>query len=425
LKWLKNLFRGNEAKGETLILRLSEIESWLAERQKDSRYEERLQEIYNHIEDAAGELAIDVKSLSSAQPNEATPPKLLRAGLAARGEIVKQMESLTEKLIPPRQKDIESAAAHHWTLVKGLERTVTTYGKAQRYVAALFPKNVESINSDLTLVSRQLVELEKEIDKRRKELEEVWYSKELVAGLDEELSRIDELERSVEDSEAKLATILATSSAREEDLKLLNASDEGKRTKELKRSLEEKREELVRAKAEMADLITPLTKALSRIMKQGSSDRLNLHHGNVLIQLSESPSMVQDLDISDSLVELRGHLASLGLKDRKKEKTLDHIDHLIRKESLQKARSRRVALEDEIRSLEVHFTQSNAKALHLRDELNREKKSMQGIQVILDQSKEDLSALKEKANRDESELEERLSKLSKRPVDIDLSRGNG
>ena len=69
------------------------------ERQKNSSFEDNLQKIYSNIEEVAGELAIDVKTLSSAQPNEATPPKLLRAGLAARGEIVKQMESLTEKLI--------------------------------------------------------------------------------------------------------------------------------------------------------------------------------------------------------------------------------------------------------------------------------------------------------------------------------------
>jgi DNA repair exonuclease SbcCD ATPase subunit len=423
LKWLKNIFKGKDAKGETIILRLLEIESWLMERQKDSGFEDNLQKIYSHMEEVAGVLAIDVKTLSSAQPNDATPPKLLRAGLAARGEIVKQMESLTEKLMPPRQRDIESAAAHHWTLVKGLERTVTTYGKAQRYVAALFPKIVESINSDMTLVSRQLVELEKEIDKQRKELEEIWYSKELVAGLSEELSGIDELERRIIEYKEKLTENQATSSAREAELKLLAASDEGKRTVELKKSLEEKREELSRAKDEMVDLIAPLTKALSRIRKQGSSDRLNLQHGDVFMQLSESPSRVQDLDISGSLEELRSHLASLGLKDRKKEKILDHIDLLISKKSLQKARSRRVALEDEIKGLEAHLTQSSVKALHLRDELNRGKKSLQSLQAVLDQCKENLAALKEKASGDESELKERLSKLSNRSIEIDLTRG--
>jgi hypothetical protein len=423
LKWLKNIFKGKDAKGEPIILQLSQIESWLMERQKDSSFEDNLQNIYCRIQEIAGVLASDVKSLISAQPNDATPPKLLRAGLAARGEIVKQMESLVEKLIPPRHRDIESAAAHHWTLVKGLERTVTTYGKAQRYVAALFPKIVESINSDLALVSRQLVELEKEIDKQRKELEEIWYSKELLAELTEKLSGIDELERRIIEYEEKLTRTQATSSAREAELKLLAASDEGKRTVELKKSLEEKREELSRAKDEMVDLIAPLTKALSRIMKQGSSDRLNLRHCDVFMQLSESPSRVQDLDISGSLQELRSHLASLGLKDRKKEKILDHIDLLICKKSLQEARSRRVALEDEIKGLESHLTHCSVKTLHLRDELNRGKKSMQSLQTFLEQSRESLAGLKEKASKDESELKERLTKLANRSIEIDLARG--
>jgi predicted nucleic acid-binding Zn-ribbon protein len=206
-------------------------------------------------------------------------------------------------------------------------------------------------------------------------------------------------------------------------LKQLAASDEGKRTIELKKSLEEKREELAQAKDEMVDLIAPLTKALSRIMKQGSSDRLNLQHGDVFMQLSKSPSRVQDLDISGSLEELRSHLASLGLKDRKKEKTLDQIDHLIREKSLQKAKSKRVALEDEIKDLEAHLAKNSVKASHLRDELNLGKKSMQSLQVVLDQSRESLAALKEKESMNESELKERLAKLAKRPVEIDLSRG--
>ena len=216
--------------------------------------------------------------------------------------------------------------------------------------------------------------------------------------MSEDLPRIDELERRVIEYEEKLAVTLATSSAREAELKLLAASDEGKRTIELKKSLEEKREELAQAKDEMVDLIAPLTKALSRIMKQGSSDRLNLQHGDVFMQLSKSPSKVQDLDISGSLEELRSHLASLGLKDRKKEKTLDHIDHLISEKSLQKAKSKRVALEDEIKDLEAHLTKSSGKASHLRDELNLGKKSMQSLQVVLDQSRENLAALKEKAS---------------------------
>ena len=103
--------------------------------------------------------------------------------------------------------------------------------------------------------------------------------------------------------------------------------------------------QLKEAEEEMADLVAPLTKALSRIMKQGSSERLNLQHRNVFEQLRTMPSQVADKDIAGSLEELQSHLATLGLKDRKKEKTLDHIDLLIKKKSLQKTRVRQAELE--------------------------------------------------------------------------------
>src|SRR5690606_28207708 len=128
-------------------------------------------------------------------PDPSTPPKLLRAGLAARGEVVKQMESLEEKIDPPRKMDLQSASEQHWALVKGLERTVTTFGRAQRYVAAIFPKSLESINSDLGQISRTLVELEEMIGKRRKLSEEIWYSKELAEELGKGLVAIDSLKK--------------------------------------------------------------------------------------------------------------------------------------------------------------------------------------------------------------------------------------
>jgi DNA repair exonuclease SbcCD ATPase subunit len=425
LKWLKDIFHGKGAEGRTIILGRSDIGVWLEKRSKNSEFEERLQDIYNRLEEMAADFDRDIKNLRSAEPDTSTPPKLLRAGLAARGEVVKQMESLAEKLMPPKGKDIESASEHHWTLVKGLERTVTTFARAKSYAAALFQKNIESINSDLTKISHILVELEEEIGKRRKELEEIWYSRELVAGLDEELSRIDDLRRKVKEEEEKLAELSASFAVMEADQKRLAASEQGQRTEELKMSLDQKRQELSQTEAEVADLIAPLTKALSRIMKQGSSDRLNLQHEAIFEQLRTSPSQVPDSEIAGSLKELKGHLASLGLKDRKKEKTLGHIDLLIKKKSLQNARARHVKLEKEIEELEGLLAESSREALHLKDALTQARKTIRSLETNLDKSRRDLAALDEKANRDESELKERLGKLAERPVEIDLLRGSG
>ncbi len=425
MKWLKDIFIGKSAEGKIIVLRLSDLNSWLMERSKNTEFDESLKDIYGRMEGAAADLDRDIKELRMAEPDASTPPKLLRAGLAARAEVVKQMESLAEKLVPPKEKEIESASEHHWTLVKGLERSVTTFARAKSYAAALFPKSSGSINSDLTKISRLLVELEEVIGKRRRELEEIWYSRELVAGLDEELSGIDDLNGKVKEEEGKLVELSASFAAMEANQKRLAASEQGKRTEDLKKSLDQKRQDLSQAEAEILDLIAPLTKALSRIMKQGSSDRLALQHQAIFEQLQSSPSRIQDSEIAGSLKELKGHLASLGLKDKKKEKILGHIDLLIKKKSLQIARARHVQLEEEIAELEGHLAESSREALHLKDALAQARKNIRSLEASLDRGRLDLASLEERAKRDERELKERLEKLAESAVEIDLSRGKG
>ncbi len=425
MKWLKNIFPGSKAGGEAVSLPLADINSWLEDRQKDSGFEECLGEIYDRLDGVAKSLSRDVSALISAKPDPSTPPKLLRAGLAARGELVKQMESMNEKLMPPKKRDIESTSQHHWALVKGLQRTVTTFGRAQQYVGALFPKCLESINTDLTQLSRQLVELENEITKRRKVQEEIWYSKELVARLQEELSGIATLRKKASENEEALAGTRSQLSLQEEESKKLAASQEGKKADELKKTLEKKLEDISMTENELKDLVAPLTKALNRIMKQGSSERLNLRHKDVFQQLLSSPSQVSDEDIAGSLIELRGHLAALGLKDRKKEKILDHIDLLMKRKSLEDARSRHLTLEEEIKDLRQELDESSRKALNLKDAMASGRKSIRSLEAALNQSQKDQTSLEEKARLDESELKERLTRLAGKQIDIVLPLGKG
>ena len=423
MKWLKNIFPGSKVRGEAVSLPLLDINSWLEDRQRDSGFEECLSEIYSRLDGVAKGLSKDVSALISAEPDPSTPPKLLRAGLAARGELVKQMESMNEKLMPPKRRDIESASQHHWALVKGLERTVTTFARAQQYVGAIFPKCLESINSDLTQLSRLLVELESEIAKRRKVQEEIWYSKELVERLQEELSGIDDLRKKVSENEESLTRARTQFSADEAELKRIAMSQEGRKTEESKKILEEKKEVLSLTESELRDLVAPLTKALNRIMKQGSSERLNLQHKDIFQQLLSSPSQVSDEDIAGSLVELRGHLAALGLKDRKKEKILDHIDLLIKRRSLEDARSRYSTLEKEIKDLRQQLDESSREAVRLKDAMASGRKSIRSLEAALNQSQIDQTSLQEKARLDESELKERLTRLAGKQIDIILPPG--
>ena len=421
MKWLNNIFKGG-ATAERSSLSLKEVDSWLAQHEDPSGFAERLNPIYNRMEKAAVSLSRDISDLNSAQPDASTPPKLLRAGLAARGEVAKQLDSLCEKLEPPHKRDPDNAFQHHWTALKGLERTVTTFGRAQRYVAALFPKNIERINSDLAEISRVLVDLEQEMKKKRKLSEEIFYARQLSEELQKELPRLEQLQESIRQNEAGLADLKSRLSNLEDEAGRHSRSDEGRRAEELKRELERALTMKSQAEEELAELVSPLSKALSRMAKQGSSSRISLQHDGLFQRLLKSPAEVRDEEISGSLVELQSHLSRLGLKDKKKEKTLEHIEMLIKNRSLEKARSNWAALEEEIVKTREAIAESSLEEVRIRQDSAQAKKSIKSLESSLVQQTKDLTSSREKATEHEKELEERLSNISGGPVQLDPRR---
>ena len=419
MSWLKSIFRGKEAAGRAGSLRLSDLGEWLDEISHDPDFEERLQEIYGRMEEISKEFARDTEALRIATADDKTPPKLLRAGQAARGELIKQLTSLAEKLEPPRQRDIESASAHHWALVKGLERTVTIFGRAQRYVAALFPRESERINSDLTRISRLLVELEIEIGRRRSVLEEIWYSKELCTKIQKDLTQIRVLEATTKRDEERVEELRDSVSKGEAELRRLASSDEGRRADDMSKRLDQRRQELSSVNAEMVGLIAPLTKALNRVAKQGATERLSLQRKEVLERLCIAPSQVPKEDIGSALMELRSHMASLGLRDKKREKVLEHIDLLIKNKALETLGSRSTDLQEEIGALEKQLFESSRESGLQKEDMKRSQKEIRGIETALEKGRKDLSSLEEKVSGEEAELKTRLGKLAGGSIELE------
>lgn len=422
MKWLSNILKGNRAQAEHLCLKLEEIEPWLNQHEDLSGFAGRLDGIYSQMEKAAADLSRDISDLNCAQPEASTPPKLLRAGLAARFEVAKQLSSLCDKLEPPRKRDHEIAFQHHWAALKGLERTATTFARAQRYVAAIFPKNIERINSDLTEISRLLVDLEQEIGKKRKLSEEGWYIRDLVGRLQEELPRLRDLDARVLQDEARRKDLGSGLASLEEEARRHARSDEGRRAEELKQSLARAVAKKENVETSMAELVAPLSKALSRMAKQGSSSRISLEHDGVFQQLLRSPETVIDDEISGSLLELKSHLSHLGLKDRKKEKTLDHIETLIEGRLLQAAKADLAALDREIMVSRESIAECSREDLRIREEMSQAKKSLKILETGLESEKKELAAGQEKAAANEKELMERLARMAGCPVELDQSR---
>lgn len=424
MKWFKDIFQKVKAKAgdKVAAIGLSDLNAWLDEMGKDPESEKRLSDIYVRIEKVSKDLAEDVNSLNAAAPDENAPPRLLRAGLAARGEVIKQMNALLEKLVLPQRAEIESAAEYHSNLVNGLGRTVTKFGRAQQFMAALFPKEAERINSELNRLSHLLVELDQEIVKRQESMDGIRIARDLLARVQEERAEAGDLSSSIKNSEKSLAELRDAKSAREEELKRIASSEEGRRAEDLRKTLDLKREDLSRIESQMSDLVAPLNKALARIIKQEASDRLSLQHSNVFEQLSRSPEQVIDKDISGALQELRSNVDILGLKDRKREKILERIDNLIEEKSLEALKAGHTDILRQINELQPELERSHQRSVELEKELDGIGGQIRRFEADLDQERKNFAALEARETLDETDLKMAIEKLAGSSMEIELER---
>lgn len=420
MKWLKDIFRKEKPSDKAGCFGLNDLEKWLDEKSRDPDSEKRLKDIYSRIEKLAEDLTGDVKALSKAAPGGDTPPKLLKAGLAARDAVANQINSLSERLTPPEEVEAANVAEYHSSLVRTLGKTITMFGRSQQYVSALFPKEAESINERFNRLSHLLVELDGEIGERRKIVSEINASKEVLQRLRKECAKIGDINGSIGSKEKSLEELRDSDRHVQEELEMLAASEEGREAQKLKAALSESRNELSRIEVQMADLIAPLNKAIARIVKQDASDRIDLQHRKAFELLSKSPAEALNSDISEPLLELKSKIDLLGIKDKKREKIAEQIDCLIREKPLAALKAKHSETQKQINNLEEMLQKSCLKAFKLEEEQSRIISQISRIEADLAQDKERLAALKERAAGDKVELLAKIAKQAGRPVEIDI-----
>jgi hypothetical protein len=400
-------------------LPLSELDRWLGERMKEYQMEDDMLRKYTQLVTAARELDIDIGKLRSASPAEGSPPRLLKAGLAAREAFCQQMELLGEKLQPPTGSGIEQAVEYYQSIANHLSRTALKFGRTQRYAAMVFPDEVKRINSDLARVNLLLVDLEKKIDLKQKEVKRLKELQGALLRLEEDRRRIEALKRDIADDETALAGLRDFGKRNEGELEGLLRCEDGRKREQLRQDLESYRIERREIEAEAAALISPLSKAMARMIKQDSIDKVTLQNRRVLEELSGHPLQSLDLDISGALAELQENIDLLGIKDKKREKTLKHLGYLIEARPLEALRRRHSMLQDKIAELERHLKEGSVETDRLEDEIMEIRSQITRMDTKILQSRDLLAGLEERAAQEGEELKIKFFDLAEIPLVID------
>lgn len=420
LKWLNNIFKKDNSDNLASRLTLSGLNAWLDQKAENPEFDKKINDIYSRIGYVAADLALDIEALRCASPKESAPPRLQNAGLAAKDALIVQMKGISEKLVPPSVTDVSSAAEFNSRIVKGLGNTVLKFGTAQNYVAALFPDQAEKLKSDLNRTSHLLVELNENVNKRQSELLDINISKRLGDELADKVRQVKELKKRLQDSEKKLVELDDLAIKTRSNLKVLESSEHGQKTKALKASLDLKLIELTKTETEMAELVFPLTKALARLVKQDSSDRLELRNRGAFELLMRLPQEVSDSDISETLLELRSKVDLLGLKDKKLEKIVEHLDQLIEDKPLEILKAKHTEISEATKGLPEKLFESSQEMTRLEETLKQTSQQTEATKTSMDQTMKSLSTMEELVSRREAELKAMLERIAGKTVVLEI-----
>ena len=428
LKWLKKIFskeKAGEGQGgeeAPLTLALSHVEEWLKGRSQEPEFEKRVRSLYDAIERMAKNLEGDLSALEKAEPKEGVPPRLLKAGSAAREKVTRQMTFLSDRLAPPANVDTRSAEEYHSAMMKHLQNTVQKFGRAQRYTAALFPREVETINSDLGTISRHLSDLGDEVRERKESLEKFVEATDLASQVSERRYQIKALKDEISGDEDLLAVLRDRERGHQKDIETWTRSDEGKKNLGERKALEQKLRERDQIEMSMTDLVSPLTKALSRIMKQDDSDRIALQHREVFEKLSSSPARALEGDVSGALLELKSKVDLLGLRDKKRDRIIEQIDHLLEDRPLEVLKARHLRLKGEIEELEQSLGRSGRETARLKEKRDQVRQKIPALEAAIEERKRSLANLEERHSLDLADLKEKLEEIAEGRVEIDIRR---
>ena len=428
LKWLKKIFqrekseRGREVAEAPATLALSYVEEWLADRSREPEFEKTVRSFYSSIERVAIDLDRDLKALEEAEPGEEVPPRLLKAGTAARENVSRQMRILSSKFAPPAGADLGSAKEYHSAILKQLQNTVQKFGRAQKYTAALFPEEVEAVKSDLAIVNRHLKDLGDAVSQREARLGEFVEATDLAKAARERNEKIGAVRAEVSEDERVLAAMRQEETVHQSEIESWNRSEEGRRTLEERRNLEEKLREKDQIEMSMADLVSPLTKAISRVVKQDASDRISLQHRGVFEVLSTSPARALDGEISGALFELRSMLDVLGLRDKKRDRIVEQIDHLLEDRPLEVLKARHSAVTGEIEDLKRELSKRGRETARTKEKRDLIRQKIPALESSIEERRRNLAAMEERLSGDLADLKRRLEEIAGGRVEIDVER---
>jgi hypothetical protein len=332
VKWL-NSIRGKDGIPSTITF--EGIDNWLDTVSKSlfRGLNTTANKLYAEIEVIRDRLLQDTSKLRDAEPAENMPANVTKLGLINRDKMVKQLNTLTEKISIPTQTDYKTVLSFFRVTTSNIESTLGRSSKNLYYIRSLFPDEVKAVVSDLKRLKTVLNLLITPVREKESQIMKFEQVPGMVRAIKDQKSWIEkekEYVRAQEEERSGLESKIKTEGKR---LKMIEEETEWMRLKELENELSSLKGELNVLESDVRKLFAPISKPFNLLKKQDESGRHTLtpEERRAVSSILSSPIRALDEDIHGFLRIIKNIIegeASI-LKDRKRDSTLKWIDHLL------------------------------------------------------------------------------------------------
>ncbi|MEA1909281.1 MAG: hypothetical protein U9N43_09700 [Euryarchaeota archaeon] len=366
LKWLNKII-GKETRQETPTIAFHEVENWVADELKADLGEffKSAARVFAEIGEAKEQLVRDIRMFETVEPPE-MPPRVLKVGLAARDNIIKQINMLIDKINSPSM-DYSAIREFYVTTNTNLENMLEKSVKSHHSAKYLFPKEVGVVISDVRDVKKLLTKLKLLIDENEDLIGTFSEISGVIQSITDLQDTIVEHNLRIGSAGSELEGFQHTSDKCAVRLEQLSGSAEWDSFVKLETEVKQARDERDTIETSVIEMFMPLNKAFKRMEKQDTSGRhtLSAKQKESLDMSLKNPIEMDAADVTDFMIDVCKLLDDdiLGLKDRKRDKATSQTKQIMdsfasKKDAYQSISSRIIDIEDQISSLTISETKT-------------------------------------------------------------------
>jgi len=424
VKWLKRIISKEELPSTVAF---DELDGWLdlVSNTLFRGLSTTADKLYGEIGAMRDKLKQKTSKLQDAKPKADIPDAIVKIGLPNRNKLVKNLYSLTEKITIPTKTDYKTVLAFYDTTASNIKFVLDKSAKTLYHVRSLFPDEVKEVVAEINRLRASLNLLVTPLKGKESKIMNLKRVPEIVQDIKAINSEIEKENENVHEQEEECSASERRIESEEKRFRAIEVGEDWIRFKELETELSTSKSDLSALESEIRNLFSPINKELKLLQKQDETGRhtLTSEERRAIASILASPIQALAEDINAFLIAIRNVVEgdTTILKDRKRDKTLNWIDHLLSSEP-SALKGKHLLVESRIEETRAKLADMtiHEDRIEIMQSITHAKGQLSRLQEGTARSKRHIVSLEEERTRKERLLLETLEQLAGEEITVNF-----